>query len=73
MPTPALAPPKPIAADTQVTVTDDERPVWSGRFHDFFVDNSGAINLSDWKTLLRDGVLIVGGGAARLLRVEIGS
>jgi len=54
-----------------VTITDNEREVWSGPLDDFERDNADAIPSEDFATLWDHGEIEIGGGAAPLFRVVL--
>ncbi len=47
--------------DKIVTVTDNERVVWSGKFSAFFTSNSAALDTGKWRILLDDGAVLANG------------
>lgn len=55
----------------QVTITDNDRAIWTGSYDEFLRDNADALTPEDEATLFDHGEITVGGGAAPLLVVTL--
>lgn len=56
-----------------VTITDQERVVWSGSYRDFERANIDSLSVAEFCTLQNTGTLTVGGGSAPLLMIACDS
>ena len=54
-----------------VTITDNEREIWTGPLDEFERDNADAIPREDFATLFDHGEIEIGGGAAPLLTITL--
>lgn len=52
-----------------VTVTDADRVIWTGSYREFERANLDSLSVSEFCLLETEGTILVGGGAAPLLRV----
>lgn len=63
--------PAPAPPPGAVTITDQERVIWSGTFADFQRANLDSLSVSEFCVLDQEGSILIGGGAAPLLMVSV--
>ncbi len=56
-----------------VTITDQERVIWTGSYADFERANIHALSVADFCTLQNEARLLIGGGSAPLLMIQCDS
>lgn len=68
-----IAGPHPMRRARTVTITSNDRVIWTGTYAEFQKDNLDSLSVSEFCELERAGSILVGGGAAPLLRIACDS